>query len=570
MYKSIRNFRQGLFLTTETDEMPDGSLLRARGVSPLNYGRSRPGSNLIHNLDAHSIVRFNNIVHSGVGTAFYRALSSIKTGLSGDRLSFASMPPTSGVVDYLFVAGGGELFKVDSSGNVTAWGIEKPSSDPSAAVGAAGNLTGTYKYLITFQNITTGHRSLPNDNEATATPTSQKVDLSSIPTSSDSQVTRREIWRTLAGGTIFFRLDTIDDNTTTTYTDDIVDADLEDTELPYDNIVPYDFFDDCAGPHNASMFWITRSESGKRGRLYYSAIGRPEAMAGFVDVTGDDDPLQKIVFGNGFLVVFSESRCFQILGTNPYAARELAHVPGTSKPHTVAVTSGGALYEANDGVRLLQGLQAPLVSFEPIGRLFRNENLGSLNAFSGVVAVYARDEYIISDTSQTIALNILKGTWRDLGIGCNAFHYASDADIIYANLNNRIVDLEKAGTVDDAGASINFELEPRHLLLSIDKKAVVQWVHIEGITQDESFTVTLILDGVEIPLGSFSATATGAKKYGTFKWGDGTKYGFRSRTATFNVNKKGHIAGVRISGTVSAQVEIFAVTLDAYIPSESQ
>lgn len=548
--------------------MPEGALLRAQGVSALNYGRSKPGAALVHNLNAHSITRFNNIVHSGVSTSLHRALVPVKTGLSGNRLSFSSMPPTAGIVDYLFVAGGGSLLKVDASGNVTDWGIAAPTTNLSAAVGTAGSLTGTYQYLVTFLNNTTGHRSIANSVAASVSPTAQRVNLTDIPISTDPQVDRREIWRTLTGGVIFFRLAVINNNTIEEYTDNIIDDSLSDIELPYDNTVPYSYFDDCAGPHNASMFWITRTEPGHRGHLYYSAIGRPEAMAGFVNVTGDDDPLQKILFGNGLLIVFSESRCFQILGTNPYTARELAAVSGTSKPHTTAVTSGGALYEANDGVRLLQGLQAPLISFDAVGRLFNGESVGGLDSFSGEVATYARGEYIISDTNQTLAFNLLKGTWRNLGVGCNALYYAADADIIYATLNNQVVDLEKAGTITDAGADISFELEPKHVLLSVDHKATIQWVHIEGITQDESFSITLIIDGAEVSLGPFVASTIGATKYGSFKYGDGTKYGFKSRVTTFSVNKKGYIVGVRISGTIAQQVEIFAITIDAYVPGE--
>lgn len=52
----------------------------------------------------------------------------------------------------------------------------------------------------------------------------QKVALSSIPTSSDSQVTQRRIYRSLPGGSTYYLVTTINDNTTTTFTDNIPDT----------------------------------------------------------------------------------------------------------------------------------------------------------------------------------------------------------------------------------------------------------------------------------------------------------------------------------------------------------
>jgi hypothetical protein len=53
-----------------------------------------------------------------------------------------------------------------------------------------------------------------------------QVNLSSIPTSSDGQVIARRIYRTAANSSIFLRLTTINDNTTTTYIDTIPDDSL--------------------------------------------------------------------------------------------------------------------------------------------------------------------------------------------------------------------------------------------------------------------------------------------------------------------------------------------------------
>jgi hypothetical protein len=59
--------------------------------------------------------------------------------------------------------------------------------------------------------------------------TGGQIGLSSIPVSSDARVRRRRLYRTKAGGTEYFLLRTIDDNTTTALTDNIPDTSLTDS-----------------------------------------------------------------------------------------------------------------------------------------------------------------------------------------------------------------------------------------------------------------------------------------------------------------------------------------------------
>lgn len=73
---------------------------------------------------------------------------------------------------------------------------------------------------------TTAEESLGAEAPLTNTTGWGQVSLTSIPTSGDARVTKRHLYRTTAGGTLYKRLATINDNVTTTYTDNIADADL--------------------------------------------------------------------------------------------------------------------------------------------------------------------------------------------------------------------------------------------------------------------------------------------------------------------------------------------------------
>lgn len=772
MIIKLRQFDKGLWLASPKDVMPQGTLRRASGVHALsrNSARSRPGSSLLYTGNAHSVFYFAGSWFTCVSTILYRDGTSLITGYDGERLSFVKMPPTAGVKDYLFVAGGAQLKKVDDDGDDTNWGISPPSQGVSVAdSGAGGSPDGTYRYRITYQNSVTGSRSnAPSDDDdlklllhcdgvdthttftdsspnnftltaidnaqgdtaqkkfgtasglfdgtgdylslpqtdaakifreiadgpfyidtwirfadlsdasviaqhedasnkwvlrkndiayktyfvfyidyagvslvqhivkhpsstylninqwyhialirgwggdpsalaitvdgtkwplntgqesndftwpqlngivkigashvdelngwldeisiygsaretatftsptaaypssATVTVATNSVDITGIPESADPQVDTVEIWRTQGNGNILFRATTLS-NGISSYTDDIADADLESVELPTDNLVPYSWFDDCA-MHNASMFWVTRTQEGERGRLYYSPIGRAEAIEGFIEVTSDDDGCQKLFTWGGMLGVITKKTVYQILGTNPYVAREVSGTPGTTAPQTVIGTPAGIFYEAADGVRKFTGTSSELVAPEAVVRLFRGEAVAGLLSFTGVVAEYARNEYMISDTDQTLAVNVRTGVWRNLGVGCNAIYYEETLDTLGAVILSDLIEFEKEGELLDYDTNIDFEIETPHQRLHGEQDILIRHVFIDADTSSESLTVTLLLDNTTLSLGAISTSSR--------------------QVTSFNVMRYGKIIGIRLTGAVDEIIEIFEIDID--------
>lgn len=115
---------------------------------------------------------------------------------------------------------------------VTPMSIPTPSSVPTVATGASGVLTGDYKYKVTFaqySGATLISESGLSSASATLTLSAQKGALSAIPTSTAGGATSRNLYRTTAGGSVYFPLATIADNSTTTYTDNTADASLGST-----------------------------------------------------------------------------------------------------------------------------------------------------------------------------------------------------------------------------------------------------------------------------------------------------------------------------------------------------
>ena len=77
-----------------------------------------------------------------------------------------------------------------------------------------------FQYLVTFGNTITGNDSNPNGTPSKIFNVAlEPVNLTNIPISTDPQVSNRKLWRTTEDGALFFYLDVINDNTTTTYID---------------------------------------------------------------------------------------------------------------------------------------------------------------------------------------------------------------------------------------------------------------------------------------------------------------------------------------------------------------
>lgn len=541
----------GLWTVGGKNATPPGALRRARGIARNYEGplRSRLGSSLLYSLDAHSLARYNSKRYVGSSTALYENGVSIKTGLDGTRLTFAKMPPTLAKQDYLFCAGGGELFKVSPSGVVSKWGIGTPGSGTIATDTGAGTLAaGTYQYYVVFKNATTGHRSNGQETASGVTTGANRTNtLTNIPVSSDTQVEQREIYRTVANGSQPFLLATIADNVTTSYVDDGSVA-LSSTQLATDNAAPDATFEDCVGPFDGRMWWCRNTNTGTQGRVYYSPIGRPESVEGFLEASNPDDATQKLVIWNGLWVITNRT-IKQIVSTTS-APLETRRVPGTTQPHTAVATPVGILYESDEGVRLFNGIDAPLVSWGALGLLFQGVAAENLTAFSGVVAGYARDEYIIGDESQGLAYNIRQRTWRDLGLGIKAALYEDDTQSVMIAAGSEVLAFEAEGVRSDVATPIAVSWEFPSTLVHIAGEGLVERLLLDLNTNSQALTVTLILDGTETSWGSVSTASR--------------------EVVELPVMRKARLLGVRLTGAVTSEVVLYEATADVYVPSTVQ
>lgn len=120
------------------------------------------------------------------------------------------------------------LYKLSiEKGNMNFVNIASPSTPLTATLGASGFLTGDYLYKVVF--VTSEGQTNASDYSNEVSPVNQQINLSNIPISPDSAVIARKIYRTLntgLSGVILKLLATINNNTTTTYIDNVLDINL--------------------------------------------------------------------------------------------------------------------------------------------------------------------------------------------------------------------------------------------------------------------------------------------------------------------------------------------------------
>jgi hypothetical protein len=197
---------------------------------------------------------------------------------------------------------------------------------------------------------------------------------------------------------------------------------------------------------------------------------------------------------------------------------------------------------------LFNGMSAPLISIEAVSGIFRGESAEELSSFIGTVGTSGKDEYFISDGSQTLALHLRDKTWRDFGIGFNALYYAHDSTQLVGTYSSKVYEIEKEGIYTDGGVNIAFSFQPKTLLLDEEKKVLIQRVHVDANPNSETLAVAVLIDGASTALGNITDASR--------------------TTNTFAVGKYGQRAAVRVTGSLTAQVEIFGVELDTNKPGE--
>lgn len=209
------------------------------------------------------------------------------------------------------------LNTINSSQTFTGVLVDKLFSQANGTIttaeGAAGNLTGTYRYRCSFVTEY-GLESNGGPASSSRTVTSKKIELSTIPVSTDTQVVARRIYRDISGDGIWRFVDQVDDNVTTTFSDNIADTSLGAATLPlaadtvFDNSPPGRF-------HSMALYQsrIVGIDADDRNRLIIGEAGEPEAFR-LIDELVLDESLEAVELHPFGLLIYATDSTFLLSG----------------------------------------------------------------------------------------------------------------------------------------------------------------------------------------------------------------------------------------------------------------
>lgn len=152
--------------------------------------------------------------------------SPIQQGQRPEIMITFQLSPTSLQLLRDYQAGTKKLIRLKNLGpSIHGSGVAAaPGSALTAALGSAGDLTGAYLYKYTFV-YSDGGETVGSAASTLVTAASQRINLSAIIAGPTGVVARR-IYRTVAGGSTYFYLASLPNNTATTFVDDIADTSL--------------------------------------------------------------------------------------------------------------------------------------------------------------------------------------------------------------------------------------------------------------------------------------------------------------------------------------------------------
>ena len=170
---------------------------------------------------------------------------------------------------YLFMSDGGTPYKYNGT-EFTRHGIEVPSAALVTTAATAGANTGIYMYKFAFVNSMSVGGDVGSAVTINFGATSSIASITGIPTAPISYgINARYVYRTKTGGSVYYYLATISDNTTTTYKDEALDTTL--TELaPTDQGKPPNYIKIRA--HKERLFLVDSTDP---ATVQYSEIGNP-------------------------------------------------------------------------------------------------------------------------------------------------------------------------------------------------------------------------------------------------------------------------------------------------------
>ncbi len=140
------------------------------------------------------------------GTEIYQDESAIASGLTDAEWTGFQYNSFNDVTKQIFATNGTDRKRI-TDGAVNEWGLEAPTTAPTLTSGGGTGLTGLYNVVYTYARKIGGaivHESNPSPPATNALQLNNQSLAVEFAAPTDPQVTHVRIYRTLAGGEIYF------------------------------------------------------------------------------------------------------------------------------------------------------------------------------------------------------------------------------------------------------------------------------------------------------------------------------------------------------------------------------
>ena len=435
------------------------------------------------------------------GNIYKTDISSNKTliysGISKGKCSFATYQ------DKLFIANGKD-YPFVYYGNE---GVISQMGSPLAMVGNNdGNLTGTYKYQITY--ITDG-------GEEVTGAISNSVDLSSqsaklkLPIGYDG-TTARKLYRTQANGNIFYLVTTID-NSIMEYTDNLSDNFLGDEVPQINNELPKPYFLSVAG----SKLFGGKVDKYPTQLFVTDVFGEIFDSASYIDVSnfGNDntainglaEDFNKIVVGTGKNIFFVNPSDNSVVLTR--ANIGILDGYSVAKCPSFNNFAGGLMFVSTEyDVRLMSGLQALPVStsLDNVSTVNFAQNIqgtlpNDLKGYGNITSIFFDYKYMLQIDNVRYIFDIRNSAWTKQRIKTENYE---SVPVVLAEIDDDLINGQQDGYLETEYMLVKYrEEECKALLESVEINAQTDFTLVEKLyfwfnfNENNKIRLDVTLDG---------------------------------------------------------------------------
>ena len=216
-------------------------------------------------------------------------------------------------------------------------------------------LIGLYKLKVCFvKDIGEGIwiESQPSPGTSSVTVNNGWLKWTNIPVSTDANVRKRNLYRTVANGEIYYYLTTIDDNTTTVYEDHNFDEALGD-ELDENRVPPpnCDFITEM----NGTTYYVGLKT--EQHKIAYSTQGFPYYVPALnrLEVGTGKDKFTGILRAENTLLLFKANEIWALMGVDAttFTIQCLSPRIGCINGDTLQLLSGYCFFVSNRGLEVM-------------------------------------------------------------------------------------------------------------------------------------------------------------------------------------------------------------------------